>query len=62
MRQFRFKGNPADYRWDFPLTAGTVYSGARVPYRPLTIAELYDSAVKHNDKEFLNEWEEIPTD
>lgn len=62
MRQFRFKGNPGDYRWDFPLTTGTVYLGAKAPFRPLTISELYDSAVKHNDKEFLNEWEEIPTD
>ncbi len=62
MRQFKFKGNPTDYQWDFPLATGTTYPGAKAPYRRHTIEELYDAAVKYKDKDFLQDWEQIPED
>ena len=62
MRQFRFIGNPADYQWDFQLTTGTVYAGAKAPYHRHTIEELYDISIKYKDNIFLQDWEEIPVD
>lgn len=62
MRSFKFKGDPAVYRWDFPLEAGAVYPGPREAFHRHTVEELYRMAEKQNDKKYLEEWEEVSYD
>ena len=59
MTQYRFLGNPSFYKWDFRLTTGMVYDGAKAPFHRHTIEELYKASVKYKDKTFLKDWEEV---
>jgi hypothetical protein len=59
MKQFKFLGNPADYKWDFPLETGQQYKGEKEAYRRHSIQETIDIARSQNDKKYLTEWEEI---
>lgn len=58
-RQFRFKGDPSSYQWDFPIDQKAIYQGTIWAYHRHSIEELYDIAVKYKDKDFLQDWEEI---
>lgn len=59
MKQYRFLGDPAGYRWDFPLVPDTVYAGQLQAYHRHSIGELMEVAKKEKDQKFLAEWEEV---
>lgn len=59
MKQYRFKGNPAQYGWDIPLEPEQVYSGDTVVFGTNTLQKILDLGIDPHDKEFEKEWEEV---
>lgn len=59
MKQYRFKGNPAQYGWDFPLVPQQVYPGDTIVFGDNTLEKIINLGTDPHDKEFEKEWEEV---
>lgn len=59
MKQYKFKGDPNGYQWDFPLVPGRTYPGNKEADRRHSIEETMEMARSQKDENFLKEWEEV---